>query len=110
MSPELIHIGFGNVLAVNRVIAIISPSSAPTKRLITDSRTRAMLVDMTNGRKTKAVLVMDSGHVVLAALTPETITGRVVLNRSGYRPLPVETRSEKEEEEEQPAQDELASS
>jgi regulator of extracellular matrix RemA (YlzA/DUF370 family) len=83
MSVELVHIGFGNVLAMNRVIAIASPNSAPTKRTIQDGKGKGMLIDMTNGRRTKAVVFTDSGHVVLAALAPETISGRLMLNRSG---------------------------
>lgn len=77
MTTELIHVGFGNVLAVNRVIAIVAPNSAPTKRLIQEGKSKGLTVDMTSGRRTKAVLIMDSGHIVLAAITPETITGRV---------------------------------
>ena len=84
MNTELIHIGFGNILAVNRVIAVVSPKSAPTKRLIQEGKAKGLLVDMTSGRKTKAVLVMDNGHLVLAALTPETIAGRVAASRSGH--------------------------
>ena len=81
MQTRLIHIGFGNMLAINRVVAIISPHSAPTKRMIQDGKNNNLLVDMTNGRKTKAVLVLDSGHVALAALAPETIAGRIQLSR-----------------------------
>ena len=81
MNTELIHIGFGNILAVNRMIAIVSPGSAPTKRMVQEGKGKGLLVDMTNGRKTKAVLVMDSGHLVLAALTPETIAGRLAASR-----------------------------
>lgn len=78
---ELVHIGFGNIVAMNRVIAIASPSSAPTKRSIQESRNKGTLIDMTNGRKTKAVIFTDSGHVVLAALVPETIAGRLQVSR-----------------------------
>jgi regulator of extracellular matrix RemA (YlzA/DUF370 family) len=81
MNTELIHIGFGNVLAVNRVIAMVSPTSAPTKRMVQHGRDNGVLVDMTNGRRTKAVLIMDSGHIVLAAIAPETIAGRLVSSR-----------------------------
>jgi len=77
MATELIHIGFGNVLAVNRVVAIISPGSAPTKRLIKELRGKGQIIDMTSGRRTKAVVMLDSGHLVLAAIAPETIAGRV---------------------------------
>ncbi|MCL2679455.1 MAG: DUF370 domain-containing protein [Dehalococcoidia bacterium] len=81
MSGEMVHVGFGNILAMGRVIAIASPNSAPTKRTIQEARSRSMLVDMTNGRRTKAVIFVDSGHIVLAALAPETITGRLQVNR-----------------------------
>ncbi len=83
MSGELVHIGFGNILSMNRVIAIASPNSAPTKRTIQEARNKGRLIDMTNGRKTKAVIFADSGHIVLAALAPETITGRLQVSRGG---------------------------
>ncbi len=78
---ELVHIGFNNVIAMNRVIAIVSPSSAPTKRTIQEGRNKGLLIDMTNGRRTKAVIVADSGHIILAALAPETIAGRLQTTR-----------------------------
>ncbi len=84
MFIELIHIGFGNILAMNRVIAIASPNSAPTKRTIQEGRNKGLLVDMTNGRRTKAVIFTDSGHIVLAALSPETISGRLQVSRGCY--------------------------
>ena len=77
MSIELVHIGFNNILVMNRVVAIASPNSAPTKRAIQEGRSKGLLIDMTNGRRTKAVIVTDSGHIVLAALAPETIAGRI---------------------------------
>jgi len=83
MAIELIHVGFGNVLAMNRVIAIASPNSAPTKRTIQEGKNKGLLIDMTNGRRTKAVIFTDSGHIVLAALAPETITGRLQITRVG---------------------------
>jgi regulator of extracellular matrix RemA (YlzA/DUF370 family) len=81
MTGEMVHVGFGNILAMNRVIAISAPNSAPTKRTVQEARNKGMLVDMTNGRRTKAVIFIDSGHIVLAALTPETITGRLQITR-----------------------------
>jgi len=78
----MVHVGFGNILAINRVIAIASPNSAPTKRTIQEARNKGILVDMTNGRRTKAVIFVDSGHIVLAALAPETISGRLQVNCS----------------------------
>ena len=83
MVIELVHIGFGNILAMNRVIAISPPNSAPVKRIIQESRNKGTLIDMTNGRKTKAVIFTDSGHIVLGALAPETITGRLQISRGG---------------------------
>ena len=77
MGIELVHIGFNNMLAMNRVIAIASPNSAPTKRTIQEGKSKGLLIDMTNGRRTKAVIIADSGHIILAALAPETISGRL---------------------------------
>ncbi|MFC1977781.1 DUF370 domain-containing protein [Chloroflexota bacterium] len=77
MGIELVHIGFNNIIVMNRVIAIASPNSAPTKRTIHEARNKGLLIDMTNGRRTKAVIITDSGHIILAALTPETIAGRL---------------------------------
>ncbi len=82
MNIELVHIGFNNVIAMNRVIAIASPNSAPTKRTIQEGRSKGLLVDMTNGRRTKAVVITDSSHIILAALTPETIAGRLQTSRT----------------------------
>ena len=83
MTMEPIHVGFGNILAVNRVIAIVSPNSAPTKRTIQEGRNRGLLIDMTNGRRTKAVIITDSSHIILAALAPDTIAGRLQASRDG---------------------------
>ena len=83
MVIELVHVGFGNVLAMNKVIAIASPNSAPTKRAIQEGKNKGLLIDMTNGRRTKAVIFTNSGHIVLAALAPETITGRLQVTRGG---------------------------
>ena len=74
---ELVHIGFNNIVVANRIVAIASPNSAPTKRTIHEGRDKGLLIDMTNGRRTKAVITTDSGHIILAALTPETIAGRL---------------------------------
>lgn len=87
MKMELVHIGFNNVIIMNRVIAIASPQSAPTKRTIQEARNKGELIDMTNGRRTKAVIITDTGHVILAALTPETIVGRWQASR-GDEPNP----------------------
>jgi len=74
---KLINIGFGNMISANRLISIVSPESAPIKRIISDTREKGMLVDATYGRRTRAVIIMDSGHVILSAIQPETIAGRL---------------------------------
>jgi regulator of extracellular matrix RemA (YlzA/DUF370 family) len=96
MDAELIHIGFGNILAMNRVIAIASPNSAPTKRTILEGKKKGLLIDMTNGRRTKAVIFTDSGHIILGALAPETIAGRLQAGRGGSVLRP-ESSDEKDE-------------
>ena len=73
---KLINIGFGNMVAANRIIAIVSPESAPIKRIISDSREKGQLVDATYGRRTRAVIITDSGLIVLSALQPETVASR----------------------------------
>ena len=77
MAFSLINIGFGNMAAAARVMAIISPESAPVKRMIQESRDRGELIDATYGRKTRSVLVMDSGQIILSAVQPETISHRL---------------------------------
>ena len=74
---QLINIGFGNIVAANRIIAIVSPESAPIKRLIQETKDAGNAIDATCGRRTRAVLIMDSGHVVLSAIQPETVAGRL---------------------------------
>ena len=78
MSIQLLNIGFGNMVSANRVMAIISPESAPLKRMVQDARDKGLLIDATYGRKTRAVLVMDSGQIVLSAIQPETVAHRLV--------------------------------
>lgn len=74
---QLINIGFGNIVSANRVVTIVSPESAPIKRLIQESKDKGNAVDATCGRRTRAVLIMDSGHVILSAIQPETIASRL---------------------------------
>ena len=87
---KLINIGFGSLVSAGRLVAVVSPDSAPIKRMAQEARERGILIDATYGRKTKAVLVMDNDHVVLSALTPEVIAGRL------------EGRAPEAEEEEKP--------
>lgn len=75
---KLINIGFGNMVSANRMIAIVSPESAPIKRIIQDAKDRGSLIDATYGRRTRAVLIMDSDHVVLSAVQPETVANRFI--------------------------------
>lgn len=78
MHIKLVNIGFGNIVAANRIISIISPESAPIKRIIQEARDKGMLVDATYGRRTRAVVVVDSGHIILSAVQPETVANRLV--------------------------------
>lgn len=74
---KFINIGFGNIVSANRLIAIVSPESAPIKRIIQDARDTGKLVDATYGRRTRAVIIMDSEHVILSAVQPETVASRL---------------------------------
>jgi len=74
---QLINIGFGNIVSANRIIAIVSPESAPIKRIVQEAKDNGNAVDATYGRRTRAVLIMDSGHIILSAVQPETVAGRL---------------------------------
>ncbi|BAI91487.1 hypothetical protein NIES39_J04400 [Arthrospira platensis NIES-39] len=87
MDIQLINIGFGNIICGNRVIAIVGPESAPIKRIITDARDRGQLIDATYGRRTRAVIITDSNHVVLSAIQPETVANRFVIEKNGTNRL-----------------------
>ncbi|NLI69568.1 MAG: DUF370 domain-containing protein [Firmicutes bacterium] len=76
-SIKLINIGFGNIVSAARIIAIVSPESAPIKRVINEARDRGVLIDATYGRRTRAVIIADSGHVILSAVQPETVKHRL---------------------------------
>ncbi len=77
MDIKLINVGFGSIVAANRIIAIVHPDSAPIKRTIQDAKKRFMLIDATYGRRTRAVIITDSDHVILSALQPATVARRV---------------------------------
>ncbi|MGQ4645803.1 extracellular matrix/biofilm regulator RemA [Lyngbya aestuarii] len=81
MEIQLINIGFGNIVSANRVIAIVSPESAPIKRIINEARENGHLVDATYGRRTRAVIITDSSHVILSAIQPETVAHRFVISK-----------------------------
>lgn len=74
---KLVNIGFGNLISAERVLAVVSPESAPIKRMIQEARDRGMLIDATYGRRTRAVIIMDTDHVILSAILPETVAGRM---------------------------------
>jgi len=74
---KLINIGFGNIVSANRLVAIVSPESAPIKRIIQEARDRGMLIDATYGRRTRAVIITDSDHIILSAIQVETIVQRI---------------------------------
>ena len=74
---KLISIGFGNAVAAGRILAVVSPDSAPIKRMVQEARERGVLVDATYGRRTRAVLITDSDHIILSALQPETVASRL---------------------------------
>ena len=77
MEIKLVNIGFGNIVSANRIVAIVSPESAPIKRIISEARDRSTLIDATYGRRTRAVIITDSEHVVLSAVQPETVANRL---------------------------------
>lgn len=94
MTKNLVHLGFGNILMLNRVLAMVSPNSAPIKRMISEAKRKGMIIDMTNGRKTKSVLIMDTMNIVLAAITPETIVSRYTQSRGSISKYSVENLDE----------------
>ncbi len=97
---KLINIGFGNMISASRMIAIVSPESAPIKRIVQDARERGTLIDATYGRRTRAVIIMDSEHVVLSALQPETVSNRIVDKDDKDSDRDYDIKEEMEEEDE----------
>jgi hypothetical protein len=73
----MVSIGFGNIVSAQRIVAMVSPESAPIRRVVAEARDRGMLIDATHGRRTRAVIIADSGHVVLCAVNPETVVSRL---------------------------------
>lgn len=82
-GAELVHVGFGNFLAVNKVLAIVTPGSAPIQRMVREGKKKGIIIDITSGRRTKAAVFTDVGNIVLVAITPEALAGRVAAARSG---------------------------
>ena len=84
MDIKLINIGFGNIVSANRIISIVSPESAPIKRIIQEARDRGMLIDATYGRRTRAVIITDSDHIILCPVQPETMAHRCNIKDEGH--------------------------
>ncbi len=76
MSVKLINIGFGNIASAERIVSVVSPDSAPIRRMVQEARDKGILIDATYGRKTRAVIITDSGHIILTPVQPETIANR----------------------------------
>lgn len=74
---QLVNIGFGNIVSSDRIVAIVSPESAPLKRMVQEAKDNKTVVDATCGRRTRAVIIMDSGHIILSSVQPETVGGRI---------------------------------
>jgi len=87
-EPRLINIGFGNIVAAGHIIAIVAPDSAPIKRIIQEARDKGALIDATYGRRTRAVVITDSGHVLLSAVQPETVAQRFTARDDEEGPPP----------------------
>jgi regulator of extracellular matrix RemA (YlzA/DUF370 family) len=101
LDIKLVNIGFGNIVSAHRIVAIVSPDSAPIKRIITEARDRGVLIDATYGRRTRAVIITDSDHVILSAVQPETVA-----NRLTSRDAPqAEPEPEEDDEDEEEAED-----
>lgn len=89
---KMVNIGFGNMVSAGRIVAVISPDSAPVKRLVQEGRERGVLIDATYGRRTRSVIITDSDHIILSAVQPETIAGRA----GGKENIPDDTEEEHE--------------
>jgi regulator of extracellular matrix RemA (YlzA/DUF370 family) len=82
-TTELVHVGFGNFLAMNKVLAIVTPGSAPIQRLIREGKRKGTIIDITSGRRTKGAVFTETGSIVLIAITPEAVAGRVAASQAG---------------------------
>jgi extracellular matrix regulatory protein A len=83
MATELIHVGFGDYVSANRILAVVRPGSMPVRRLLEEAERKGLLLDVTHGRRTKAIILLDSGHLVLLALQPQTVASRLQAMRGG---------------------------
>lgn len=82
-GTELVHVGFGNYVAMNKVLAIVTPNSAPIQRMVREGKKKGTIIDITSGRRTKAAVFTETGNIVLVAITPEALAGRVAAAKSG---------------------------
>lgn len=82
-GTEFVHVGFGNFLAVDKMLAIVTPGSAPIQRMIREGKRKGIIIDITSGRRTKAAVFTETGNIVLVAITPEALAGRVAASGSG---------------------------
>src|SRR5437867_7322149 len=82
-GSELVHVGFGNYLAMNKVLAIVTPGSAPIQRMVREGKKKGIIIDITSGRRTKAAVFTETGSILLVAITPEALAGRVSAAKSG---------------------------
>src|SRR5574341_2172782 len=82
-NTELVHVGFGNYVAVNKVLAIVTPGSAPIQRMVREGKKKGIIIDITSGRRTKAAVFTETGNIVLVAITPEAVAGRVAASQAG---------------------------
>jgi len=85
MATALVHVGFGDYIAADRILTVIRPGSVPVRRLLEEAERRGQLIDVTHGRRTRAVVLLDSGHLVLLALQPETVANRLATMYAGDR-------------------------
>lgn len=98
MDSRLVNIGFGNAVKVNRILAIVNPGSSPIRKLKEDARIEKKLIDVTEGRRTRAILILDSGHLILSSVQPETINQRLLALDQEQRPPEMVLAKEKNEE------------
>ncbi|MEK7848417.1 MAG: DUF370 domain-containing protein [Chloroflexota bacterium] len=87
MGTELVHVGWGNMVAMNRVVAVASPTSTSIKRLVQEGKSNNLSIDLTKGRQVRSVLITDSGHIILAAISAETIARRLITAQTTPHPL-----------------------
>ena len=82
-TAQLVHVGFGNYLAMNKVLAIVTPGSAPIQRMVREGKKKGIIIDITSGRRTKAAVFTETGNILLVAITPEAVAGRVSAAKAG---------------------------